>query len=437
MYNIPPSQDKGGLHNGFRPSVKTTGISRNVKLALFVLGGAAVLGLMYGIMNGGVHHGGHEQSAKAPGFGGPRAATAPSLVVPSTGATNSTSATASTSSGNHVPQIPGVSSKKVMAKLQKIEIGGMENRAKMLEQAKSTLLQARLSASQSAYNATSAFPNMTAKTGAKPEQVANQRPNPATSAVEVPTPTDPAYKSLESELAGLKGSKGYGQANMQGQKSDFLARAGKQKDNDYLHQIVKAPLSGYELQAGEVIPAILIAGVNSDLPGEVTGQVSQNVYSNINGTLIIPQGSRLVGIYSSNVSYGQTRVQVAWLRVIYPDGNSINIDGMVGSSRSGLAGFHDIVDNHFLTIFGSALMYSMLGAGAELAQPQQSTQYGGAPTVGQTIGSAVGTQIVSTGQTIVSRDLNIQPTLKIPAGYQFVVMVNKDMVFPGPYKGHN
>ena len=202
---------------------------------------------------------------------------------------------------------------------------------------------------------------------------------------------------------------------------------------DYLNQRVQNPLSRYELQAGSVIPATMITGIDSQLPGEITAQVRQDVYSSINGAEVIPAGSRLVGAYNNSVAYGQDRVQVVWERLLFPNGQSINLDGMAGASRNGYAGFKDIDDTHFWSIFGHALLYSVLGAVGNIA----GQGFGGSslqnPTLGQTAASGVGQQLAQTGQDMAQQGMQQQPTLKIRPGYKFNVMVRKDVVFPGAY----
>lgn len=204
--------------------------------------------------------------------------------------------------------------------------------------------------------------------------------------------------------------------------------------NDYLGTTVTNPISPYELQAGAIIPGILITGINSDLPGQIVGQVRSNVYDTISGnTVLIPQGAKLTGLYDSQVAYGQARVLVVWQRILFPNGQSMDLAGMPGVDLSGYAGFYDQVNNHYGKIFGSAILMSILSAGAQLAQPQTSNNPFAAPTVGQTLAQSLGTTLANTGTMITTKNLNIQPTLQIRPGYEFNIMVTKDMVFPGPY----
>jgi type IV secretory pathway VirB10-like protein len=131
----------------------------------------------------------------------------------------------------------------------------------------------------------------------------------------------------------------------------------------------EAPRTPFELRAGFVVPATLISGINSDLPGQIMAQVAQHVYDTPTGKhLLIPQGSRLVGTYSSDVAYGQARVLVAWQRIVFPDGKAMDIGAMPGADSAGYAGFNDQVNNHYLRTFGSAFLMSGVTAGITLSQ---------------------------------------------------------------------
>ena len=224
--------------------------------------------------------------------------------------------------------------------------------------------------------------------------------------------------------------------NKQAEKKVFIQTNNQMIEDDYLNSMLKNPISPYELQAGTIIPGILITGINSDLPGQITGQVRSNVYDSISGKyLLIPQGSKLTGLYDSQVAYGQERVLVVWKRIIFPNGQSINLQGMSGVDMSGYAGFNDQVNNHYGKIFGSVILMSVLGAGAQLAQPQNNNNTFAAPSVGQTMAESLGTNLINTATMITSKNINIQPTLEIRPGYKFNISVTKDMVFMSPYNG--
>lgn len=224
--------------------------------------------------------------------------------------------------------------------------------------------------------------------------------------------------------------------NQQTGKETFLREAAKTavEETNYLPALRQPPLTPYELKAGTVIPAVLISGINSDLPGQITAQVRENVYDTVSGRhVIIPQGSRLIGVYDSQVTYGQRRVLIAWQRLLFPDGSSLNLQGMPGTDAGGYSGFNDRVNNHYGQIFGSAILMSILGAGAQLSQPQQGSREGGAPDASQIIAGQLGQQMSEAGRELVRKGLNIQPTLEIRPGYVFNVMVVKDVVIDRPY----
>ncbi len=206
----------------------------------------------------------------------------------------------------------------------------------------------------------------------------------------------------------------------------------KEKDEGYLTAHLHEPVSHSELFSGSVIPAVLVTGINSQLPGEITAQVRQNVYNSLDPSeVVIPQGSKLIGVYDSGVQYGQSRVLVAWSRVIYPNGETVDLRGMSGTNGLGEAGFSQITDNHYMRIFGSAFLISLLGAAAELSQPQQSSALAN-PGAMQTGTGAIAQEMNSVGGDMLQKNLNIAPTLKIRPGYLFNVLVSKTMVLP-PY----
>ena len=248
------------------------------------------------------------------------------------------------------------------------------------------------------------------------------------------TGTDVAGSGYIPASGGLGGLLGGGvsippanpNANDQTGKKAFLAEPGSTGD-DYLTAGIQHPKSPYEVIAGTVIPATMIGGIDSDLPGEIIGQVRENVYDTATGKyLLIPQGSRLVGVYSSAVTYGQTRVLVAWNRLIYPNGDSIDLGQMPGSDAGGYAGFNDEVNNHYLRIFGSAILASLFSAGAQLSQPQNNSN--GTISSTQILAASLGQQANTVGSMLISRGLDIQPTLTIRNGYLFNIMVTKDVV---------
>ena len=201
-----------------------------------------------------------------------------------------------------------------------------------------------------------------------------------------------------------------------------------------LDQQVEAPPTPYTLSAGFIIPATLISGINSDLPGQIIGQVSQNVYDTATGRyLLIPQGSRLVGSYSNNVAYGQSRVLIAWQRIVFPNGNTLDIGAMPGADGIGEAGFEDQVNNHYLRIFGSAILMSGITAGVSLSQDQNANSIYSQPTTSSIISQSLGQQLGTTATQMINKNLNISPTLEIRPGFRFNVMCVKDLALTKPY----
>jgi hypothetical protein len=221
------------------------------------------------------------------------------------------------------------------------------------------------------------------------------------------------------------GSAGESAALSAAQKSSYL---GKLRDNpDYLPTGREAPISPNVLRAGSVIPAVMETGIDSDLPGQILARVASNVYNTPDGSqVLVPQGAELIGTYDDQVANGQSRVLVVWNRIIYPDGSSLDIDSMPGSSPSGYAGFHDQVNNHYFRIFGDALLMSVFSAGVQLSQPQASPN--STYSSQQVIAGSLGQQLGQTGQNLINRDIGIAPTLKIRQGYKFDVMITRDLV---------
>jgi len=216
-------------------------------------------------------------------------------------------------------------------------------------------------------------------------------------------------------------------------RNDVTRFAGGQGDRWRLDAEPGAPRTPYELRAGFVIPAILISGINSELPGQIMAQVSQDVYDTARGKWrLIPQGSRLVGAYSSDVAYGQARVLVAWQRIVFPDGKAIDIGAMPGADSAGYAGFNDRVNNHYWKTFSSAFLMSAVTAGIATSQPENSGY--GRPSFGSAMSEAVGQQLGQVTAQLVAKNLNIAPTLEIRPGYRFNVIVTKDMTFSKPYQ---
>ncbi|HCH6841005.1 TPA: TrbI/VirB10 family protein [Pseudomonas aeruginosa] len=216
--------------------------------------------------------------------------------------------------------------------------------------------------------------------------------------------------------------------NRQAQKEAFLN--GDSTDTRHSGNL-QMPVSPYQVMAGTVIAGALVTGIKSDLPGDVIATVTEPVYDTATGKLLlIPQGSRILGKYNSQVSYGQSRVQVMWNRIILPDTSSLTLDNLVGTDAAGYAGLEDEVDWHWDRIFAGAVLTTLLGVGAELAAPENRQDGDRVIIAGR---DSAQDSINQVGQEMTRRNLNIQPTLTSRPGLPVRIIVNKDLVLR-PYQ---
>lgn len=224
-------------------------------------------------------------------------------------------------------------------------------------------------------------------------------------------------------------------------KEHFFRRADTAGDTGagWLSHYTREAGRPLEIKTGTVIPAVMITGINSDLPGAIVAQVSQNVYNTSNGEhLLIPQGAKLYGQYDSRVVFGQERVLVAWGRIIFPDGSSVTLGAMPGADMSGYSGFKDQVNNHYIRAYGNAFLLSLIvGSTSYLVDhfdEDDHDAYGNEKTsFSDEIGKAIAMQMGQASMRILERNLNISPTLEIRPGYEFNVIVTKDVAFREPY----
>jgi type IV secretory pathway VirB10-like protein len=258
----------------------------------------------------------------------------------------------------------------------------------------------------------------------------------STSISELPPPTPPA----SADAAAAKPN----QASQVAQPSsdDAFAQNGQDRKLAFVNVSVdrrttssdriEAPASSYVVQAGNIIPASLITGIRSDLPGQITAQVTESIFDSSTGHfLLIPQGTRLIGVYDSQVSFGQSRVLLVWTRMIMPNGRSIVLERQPGADTAGYSGLEDAVDDHWDALFKAALLSTLLGVGSELGAGSDTGNNGG---LIQALRLGASDSLNQTGQKIVQRNLNIQPTLTIRPGFPVRVIVNRDLVLE-PYKG--
>ncbi len=201
----------------------------------------------------------------------------------------------------------------------------------------------------------------------------------------------------------------------------------------YNPHALQTPASPYQLMAGSVIPATLVTGLNSDLPGFVIAQVSEHVHDTATGQyLLIPQGTRLIGKYDNVVAFGQERALVVWQRLILPDGSSIVIDNLPATDTGGYAGLADEVDLHTWQLLKGVALATVLGVGSELAFGT-----GGSSSDSDLVRALqLSTQSTTNraGQRLIERDLNVQPTITVHPGWPLRVIVHKDLVLR-PYRG--
>ncbi|WP_257169671.1 TrbI/VirB10 family protein [Bradyrhizobium sp. SRS-191] len=196
---------------------------------------------------------------------------------------------------------------------------------------------------------------------------------------------------------------------------------------------ITRPASPYVIQAGTLIPGALITGIQSDLPGQITAQVTENVFDTPSGrVLLVPQGARLIGVYDSQVTAGQSRVLLVWTRLIMPNGRSIVLERQPGADAGGYSGLSDEVDNHWKQLVGAALLSTLLSVGSEVnGGANQNTNNA---AIIQALRQGFGNAMSQTGQQFVRQQINTQPTLTVRPGFPVRVIVNRDLVLE-PYRG--
>lgn len=218
--------------------------------------------------------------------------------------------------------------------------------------------------------------------------------------------------------------------NAQGRKNELVGRANR--DDDINPHALAQSVSPWILQAGSIIAASLITGLNSDLPGLVTAQITENVYDSVTGRgLLIPQGSRLIGSYDSVVAFGQSRALVVWQRIILPDGSSIRIDNVPATDTQGYAGLSDRIDRHTWQLLKGVALSTLLGVGTELSFGSTESD------LVRAIRESAQQSGARAGDQLVTRNLNIQPTLRVRPGWPLRVVVHKDIILPGPWGGRH
>lgn len=256
--------------------------------------------------------------------------------------------------------------------------------------------------------------------------------------------------ALGAGTGGIAGAGSAGSAELQAalaaigkspqqNKLDFLTQeGGGRTPQGYSENTRKAQIAPLELKAGTVLPGLLLTGINSDLPGMVLGQISENVYDTATGAwLLIPQGARLLGAYDSQITQGQKRVGIVWNRIVYPDGSSLNIAGSPGADMAGYIGIKGKVDHHYSQLLLAGLFTSFFTAAVDIASDNKDDTAGNnnqKKSAKDVLVETTGTTIANIGAKLAEKALEIQPTIVIKPGSRFNVMVQQDVIFPEPWR---
>lgn len=212
--------------------------------------------------------------------------------------------------------------------------------------------------------------------------------------------------------------------NMQNQRKDFLKNSAI--DEFVLTKTLTPSLSRYEVKTGSIIPVTMWAKVNSDNPGSILAITRETVYDSLTGTIkLIPMGTKLYGQYSSEVAFGQERVQIVFNRMTLPNGKSINLGSMIGSDLEGQSGLKDKVDTHMTKVVASVVMSAILGAGTAITTDNNSNNDNDWRYLA---GQGAGEQMINVGNKYAEKVLNVQPTLTIRSGFRANIIIDKDII---------
>lgn len=265
-----------------------------------------------------------------------------------------------------------------------------------------------------------ADPSAQADTLREQERAAAQASGPFFAAAAVASPTTHSPGSTNEPPASALAA-----PPARSTQEQFIAAANASAP-DQLPIIPRAPLSPYEIKAGSVIPAALVTGLNSDLPGPVIAQVTEPVFDHLTGRrVLIPQGARLIGRYDSQVGHGQDRLLVVWTRIVFPDGRSLAIGAMTGADASGAGGLADQIDTHVPTLARAIGLSTLIAVGASAAQNSIARSSGS--VVLEDAASGIATSASQVGQQVVGRDLGRSPTLRVRPGWPLRLIVDKDI----------
>lgn len=234
--------------------------------------------------------------------------------------------------------------------------------------------------------------------------------------INTPTLEIPPYIEKEEDFNGQK------------EKKKFVDDPSRKKMYNSSYLVDK--ISKYEVKAGGIIPGVMLTGINSDLPGTMTANIREDVYDTVTGKhLLLPKGARIIGKYSSSVTFGQSRLLVVWQRIIFPNGKSLNLDNFEGVDMTGYSGLVGKVDNHTLRLFQGVVLSSVLGAAAGITDSNSNDENNWRHDAGQ----GAGEQIIRIGDVIANKLLKVQPTIIIKPGSRFNIIVNSDLILE-PYQ---
>lgn len=214
---------------------------------------------------------------------------------------------------------------------------------------------------------------------------------------------------------------------------EFLdAVAVDSEPTSYVRSPIVEPVSEYQIMAGTVLPAMMVTAMNSDMPGEILAQISRDVYDSRQKHPLIPRGTKVIGRYDNQVALGQSRVLIAWTRLIFPDGRSISLPGLPTKDLRGTSGVPSQVNNHYARLYGQAALLSIISAGAQLSQPQQSNILAAA-SPGQVAAGALGRELSQISMETIRRNMDVRPTLEVKTGTPFYIFLERDLVLKRPY----
>ncbi|MGL1254884.1 TrbI/VirB10 family protein, partial [Vibrio parahaemolyticus] len=314
--------------------------------------------------------------------------------------------------GNATPSVPTVTPE--MAAQQKQRIAQLEAKQKLLNEAIYSGMNVRIDEASSSEQSDS-------------DELRDAEQRLAQAKAALSNPNQAPYEQSNSTAEELNASALDTTGASQASKEAFLAKANQA---GYLNARRELPASEYELTVGTLIPATLISAMNSDIPGNVIAQVSQNVYDSATGAaILIPQGTQLYGTYDARVAYGQRRLPVIWSRVNFPDGSKLNIGNMASMDVTGMNGLTGDINNHYWRLFGQA---TLLGGISGISQAAVSDGDDDSRSTGESVADGVTQQYAETGNMLIRKNMNIQPTIEIDNAEQFYIMVSQDVILP-PY----